>query len=167
MFRVLVADPGWRFDDTLGWRGAQANYQTMSLTSIMKFELPPLTDDATLFLWRVASMQGEALAVVRAWGFVCKSELVWLKRTKYGRRWFGMGHHVRNEHETCLICTRGQPRTRSHSIRSTFEAPFVRHSEKPEKFYQIVEQLREGPYVEIFARRPRAGWTCLGNEVAA
>lgn len=131
------------------------------------FPLPSLADDCTLFLWRVAAMQQEALDVMAAWGFTLKTELVWLKRTCTGQRWFGMGRTVRAEHEVCLVGTRGRPVTRSRSVRSTFEAVAGRHSEKPAIFYDLIESLRDGPYVELFARHRRAGWTSLGDQVPA
>jgi N6-adenosine-specific RNA methylase IME4 len=77
-----------------------------------------------------------------------------------------MGRTVRAEHETCLIGVRGKPETLDKSVRSTFEAVVGRHSEKPEEFYTIVETLRAGPYAELFSRKTREGWTCLGNEVS-
>jgi N6-adenosine-specific RNA methylase IME4 len=46
-----------------------------------------------------------------------------------------------------------------------FEAPVGRHSQKPEAFYGLVEQLADGPYAELFARRRRENWTCFGNEL--
>ena len=55
--------------------------------------------------------------------------------------------------------------TRRKNIRSTFEAAVGQHSEKPAIFYDIVESLRDGPFVELFAPRPRAGWTSLGDQV--
>jgi N6-adenosine-specific RNA methylase IME4 len=110
-------------------------------------------------------MQHEALDVMAAWGFALKTEIVWLKRTRTGKRWFGMGRTVRAEHEVCLVGTRGRPVTRCKNVRSTFEAVAGKHSEKPVEFYAIVELLREGPYVELFARRRRAGWTNLGDQV--
>jgi len=134
---------------------------------IREFPLPDLADDAVLFLWRVASMQEEALSVIRAWGFTPKTEMVWIKKTARWKRWFGMGRIVRAEHETVLIATRGRPTVRTRVVRSTFEAKAGRHSAKPEEFYAIVEQLYAGPYVELFARRQRPGWTCEGDEVAA
>jgi len=179
-FQVLVADPPWPFDDKLpgATRGAEMNYKVLSIKGIKDFIwIPPckefqgdsivdhLAPDCTLFLWRVASMQQEALDVVKAWGFTLKTELVWLKRTVNGARHFGMGRTVRAEHETCLIAVRGKPVTLDLSIRSTFEAPTGRHSEKPEAFFKIVERLRAGPYLELFARRHRDGWTCLGDEL--
>ncbi len=171
--RVLVADPPWQFADKLPGkgRGAARHYATMTPEAICRFPLPPLADDCILFLWRVASMQQAALDVVRIWGFTVKTELIWLKKTTTGGRWFGMGHTLRAEHEVCLVATKGRPQVKSHSVRTTFTtdvtgfaAQVGRHSEKPEKFYQIVETLSAGPYVELFARRQRLGWTCLGDE---
>lgn len=40
--------------------------------------------DSRLFLWRVGAMQDEALAVIKAWGFTLKAELVWIKTTLAG-----------------------------------------------------------------------------------
>lgn len=174
MFKVLCADPAWQFTDKLpgDTRGAERNYSCMTLEDVCQFSLPPLADDCVLFLWRVASMQQEALDVIKAWNFTLKTEIVWLKKTVHGNRWFGMGHITRAEHEICLVATRGRPLVKSHSERSTFVTDFEglsaaigRHSQKPEAFYQIVESLFDGPYVELFARRQRPGWTCLGNEL--
>jgi N6-adenosine-specific RNA methylase IME4 len=83
------------------------------------------------------------------------------------------GRIIRAEHETCLVAKRGRVDVLDRSIRSTFcapdgifEAKVGEHSEKPEFFYkEIVEKLTPGPYVELFARRKRPGWTCLGDQV--
>lgn len=174
MFKVLVADPPWPFDDKLpgASRGAGRNYPLLTVPHLVRFPLPPLADDCVLFLWRVAAMQQAALDVARFWGFTVKSEVIWLKKTTQGNRWFGMGRTVRAEHETCLVATRGRPQVLNHSVRSTFvtdfeglSAPAGRHSEKPEQFYAIVESLFAGPYVELFARRHRPGWVCIGDEL--
>lgn len=170
--RVLLADPPWKFDDKLpgDGRGAAKHYPCMSVGELLAFDLPPLADDCLLLLWRVASMQAEALEVMHGWRFTLKSELVWRKQTKHGKRWFGMGRYVRAEHEVCLIGVRGRVRVADRSIRSTFDAVAGEHSAKPDRVYEIAEALvpgGPGPYVELFARRPRAGWHCYGNEVAA
>jgi len=168
-FRCIVADPPWKFGDSLpgSGRGASKHYDVMSTSAICSLVLPPIAADAHLFLWRVASMQQDALDVAFHWGFVVKSDLVWLKRTATGKRHFGMGRHVRAEHETCLICTRGKGAgILDRGIRSTFEASTGEHSAKPDAFFEIVERLVPGPRLELFARRNRAGWTCLGNELA-
>lgn len=167
MFRVVVADPPWSFDDSLpgNTRGAERQYATMSTGEIARFTLPPMYESSVLCLWRVAAMQREALDVIDAWDYTLKSEMIWKKLTVHGRRHFGMGRTVRMEHEVCLIATSGRPVTLDKSIRSIFEAPVGRHSEKPEEFYKRVERLWAGPYCELFARRQRLGWTCLGDEL--
>lgn len=126
----------------------------MDWRDIARFPLPPLADDCALFMWRVASMQHEALAVIDAWGFTLKTEIVWEKLTVRGKPHFGMGRITRATHETCLV-----------AVRDSFSAAIGEHSEKPEAFFaEIVERLYDGPFVELFARRKRAGWICLGAE---
>ena len=166
-FETICADPPWLFGDRLpgNGRGAAKHYASMTVEDICRFPLPPLAKDCRLFLWRVASMQEEALLVARVWGFRIKAEIVWKKLTKTGKRHFGMGRTVRMEHETCLIGVRGSPPILFRRERSILEAHVGRHSEKPEEVYDLVERLSPGPYVELFARRSRPGWTCLGNEV--
>jgi N6-adenosine-specific RNA methylase IME4 len=169
--RVLVADPPWKFGDSLPGkkRGAAKHYPCMPVIgygSISRFPLPPLEDNAVLFLWRVAAMQNEAVIVAMNWGFVVKAELIWLKQTKTGKRHFGMGRQFRNEHESCLVATRGRVTPKVKNVCSTFTASAGAHSAKPDEFYEIVERMYDGPYVELFARRQREGWSCYGNELA-
>lgn len=171
--RVLCADPPWTFSDKLPGtkRGAQKHYRVISLQEIANFQVPDLGPRAVLFLWRVASMQQEALDVAKAWGFTPKTEGIWIKQTAGGRRAFGMGHYLRAEHEAFLICTRG-PRVCPgiRSVRSTFSAPIGRHSEKPEAFFQLVEELYPlgmGTHFELFARTPRPGWIQSGDQLDA
>ncbi len=114
-YRIIVADPPWRFGDRLPGpkRGAAKHYDVMALPDI-EAHLPllvqarevTLTADAVLFMWRVAAMVPEAYRVVEAWGFEAKSEIVWSKQPRSGGRAFGMGHYVRMAHEACIIARR-------------------------------------------------------------
>lgn len=45
--------------------------------------------------------------------------------------------------------------------------PHNSHSTKPEFFQDMIETVSDGPRLELFARRPREGWTVWGNEVEA
>ncbi len=194
---VLVADVPWRFGDKLpgASRGAEKNYSTMSVEEAMRFPLPPLADDAILFFWRVSSMVEEAYRVVRAWGFVPKTELVWVKLTpradellkkdfilEKGKtrrhliaelpQHFGMGRYTRAAHETCIVATRGSYKVADRGIRSTFYAPVGEHSAKPQAFFNIVERLvgltgasSKSRAVELFARKTRANWNTYGDEL--
>lgn len=170
-FRVVSADPPWPLKDKLPGpgRGAVKHYRTMTVADICALRLPPIGPDALLFLWRVSSMVEEAALVARAWGFRPVSEMVWEKIAADGALRIGMGRYVRLAHETCMIATRGQGRAfiKDHGVPSVFRAPRGAHSAKPEIFYDIVERLAEGPYLELFARRERAGWTCVGDELGS
>ena len=39
------------------------------------------------------------------------------------------------------------------------------HSEKPDEAYSRMQRLFAGPYLELFGRKPRPGWTVWGNEI--
>lgn len=190
---VLTADPAWMFDDKLpgAGRGAAKNYREQYLDDIIsrrnfEFDFPALDDDCILFLWRVSSQVEEAYRVARGWGFTPKSEIVWNKFTKHGKKWMGMGRTGRQSHETCLIATRGRSANVvvDKGVRSTFDAkvpvyesnhPKVLagkvkagsyiHSGKPEEFRDLVERMCKGSYVELFGRRTRPGWDVRGNEI--
>jgi len=165
--RVLLADPPWSYGDALPGkgRGASKLYPCMGAPEIARFPLPVLADDAWLFLWRVHTHQAEAEFVMKAWGFTYCSELIWVKKTTKGKTHFGMGRTLRNAHEVCLIGKRGKPKPNGMSQRSVFEAAVGEHSAKPAKLYEIIETFSGGPYVELFARRQRAGWTSYGNQL--
>jgi len=66
-----------------------------------------------------------------------------------------------------MVAVRGKASSMrtSRSIPSVLMAPRRGHSQKPEEFFDLVEKLVPGPYVELYARRVRTGWTCLGDEV--
>lgn len=165
--RCLEADPPWQFGDRLPGkgRGAEKHYRVLTLEEIKAFPLPALAPDCVLLLWRVAAMQEEALSVVRAWGFTVKTEIVWAKRTKHGKRWFGMGHYLRAEHEICLVATRGKVKPLNRGTRSIFEGKVRKHSQKPAEFYELAESLFPGPRARLFARDEREGWESYGDEV--
>jgi N6-adenosine-specific RNA methylase IME4 len=170
-FRVILSDPPWKFGDSLPGpkRGASSHYGCLSVSEIARFPLPPIAKDATLVLWRVASMIEEAAFIVRAWGFVPKAELVWVKTQvgsdgRHKKLRIGMGRQVRNAHEVAIIATRGKGAARlSKSEPSVVFAPRAQHSRKPDASYELLERLYEGPRVELFATREREGWSCYGN----
>lgn len=167
--RVLVADPPWLFGDNLPGRkrGAGSHYACMTVDDICAIELPRMAAHCWLFLWRPSTHQEEAMRVARAWGFHGPpAELIWRKTTLDGAKLrIGMGRKVRNAHETCLLFTRGKPARLSLSLASVFDAPRLEHSRKPDRFYEIVGELTEGPVVELYARRQWKDWTCLGLEM--
>lgn len=169
-FRVVCADPPWGFSDRLPGRtrGAARNYETMTVDQIKQYPLPRIAPSALLFLWRVSSMQQEALDVAEAWGFEVKTELVWVKLSATGGSLhIGMGRILRGAHETCLVGARGRyaAEVLDKGQRTVFLAPVGEHSAKPDEFYRIAERAFPGPRVELFARTARRGWEGYGREL--
>lgn len=164
---VIVADPEWRFEpwsrETGMDRAADNHYPTSVLDVIAARDVASIAaDDAVLYLWATAPMLPHALLVMAAWGFDYKSHHVWHKdRT-------GTGYWNRNSHELLLIGTRGSvpapaPGTQWDSV---IDAPVGEHSEKPEIFLRMIEELFPTvPKIELNRRGPaRAGWDAWGLE---
>jgi len=82
---------------------------------------------------------------------------------------FGMGRLFRNCHEICLIGTNGNKiykQLQNRSQRSVSFAPNLGHSTKPEHLQNSLEiMFPSANKLELFARRVRPNWECLGNEI--
>ena len=76
-----------------------------------------------------------------------------------------MGYWTRANSEVCLLATKGNPKRINADVRQVIQAPLREHSRKPECIYERIERLVDGPYLELFARNRRDGWTSWGNEV--
>lgn len=82
---------------------------------------------------------------------------------------FGMGRLFRQTHEIVLIGVKGKiyNHLKNKSQRSVHFAPNYKHSQKPESLQESLELMFpefNGKMLEMFARRDRPGWVCLGNE---
>lgn len=162
-YGAIVIDPPWRYSNSATRGAAEDHYPTMTLAELERLPqlCPPLRDstDAHLYLWTTVGMLREAFALLDAWGYAYKTNLVWVKPQ------IGMGNYFRVSHEHVLFGVRGNAgRTQDRTLRSWFEAPRERHSRKPLSFYDIVEKASPGPYLDIFARDRRFGWDTWGNE---
>lgn len=166
-YAVIYADPPWRYErQTMGHsdRRAENHYPTMSLDDICDLPVSLLaTPDAVLFLWATVPCLEEALCVMKAWGFEYKSQFVW------GKDKIGLGYHVRNQHELLLIGRRGNPPLPEPDARppSLVIAPRGEHSQKPERFYELIEMMYPRlEKIELFSRSSRKGWQSWGYECA-
>jgi N6-adenosine-specific RNA methylase IME4 len=173
-FGVVVADPPWRFADGLRMsavrRGAAAQYDTMSLNQIARLPVAELVaEHAVLALWTPVALFDHGFATLDAWGFRFKTIVVWTKSKKDGSGLaFGMGRLFRGCAEVALVGTWGSPKPASRSERNVFVSPALRHSAKPEALQDSLERMfPDVRKLELFARRERPGWTCIGNECPA
>lgn len=103
-----------------------------------------------------------------AWGFEYKSNVVWHKvRKDGGSDGRGVGFYFRNVTEILLFGTRGKKARTLAPARSQVNMIQTRkreHSRKPDEQYELIEKCSPGPYLELFARGTRPGWTYWGNQ---
>lgn len=170
-YRTIVADPPWQYDAHWGAGIAprpELAYGTMALTELCNLPVGLwATDDSCLFLWTTNSMLAESLQVAKAWGFEVKTMMTWIKgRIEHNRliQQIGMGHYLRNSTEHILFAIRGRPTLLAHDVPTALVAPRGEHSEKPAAFYDLVEHVSPGPYLDVFARKQRLRWDSWGNE---
>lgn len=82
---------------------------------------------------------------------------------------FGMGRLFRQTHEICLVgisSNQVYKKLRNKSQRSVSFGENLKHSSKPEHLQNSLEiMFPQSEKLEMFARRVRPGWTCLGNEI--
>ena len=74
-----------------------------------------------------------------------------------------MGYWTRASSEVCLLGTRGKPKRLNADVRQGIIAPVRQHSRKPDGIHERIERLVAGPYLELFARQQREGWTAWGK----
>lgn len=170
-YRVIVADPPWAFDDKLTMsdvaRGAEANYGTMSMGAIAGLPVMQWAEqDALIAVWCPSSLFLSGMQIVSGWGFEPKQIYTWVKTSKTGLA-FGMGRYFRNCTEHAIVATRGKLSKLivSKSERCASQSPALPHSQKPEDLQNALDRmLPSGLRLEMFARRSRYGWRCVGNE---
>ena len=186
---IIVADPPWGFDDGLKAmkdgvrRSAQSQYSTLSIEEIKTLNVKSLADSGgcLLALWVPGSMLQDGLDVVKAWGHQQKQVFVWTKMkndyiedlkngtdlNKTTR--IAMGRLFRQTHEIALICTSGRSVYRHLKDKSQRSVAFdinKGHSIKPDTLQDRLEiMFPEAKKLELFARRQKPGWTCVGDAI--
>lgn len=170
---TVLADPPWRFSNRTGKMAPEhrrlRRYGTLTLEEIKALPVAALAADRShLYLWVPNALVAEGLEVMRAWGFTYKTNLVWYKiRQDGGPDGRGVGFYFRNVTELVLFGIRGRLRTLAPGRRQVnlFAHRKRDHSRKPNQLYDVIEACSPGPYLELFARNPRPGWSQWGDEL--
>jgi N6-adenosine-specific RNA methylase IME4 len=125
-------------------------------------------DSCALLMWIPFPLLVEArhLAIFDAWGFRPVTVVfVWNKVFRNSNPYCGLGFYTRSGAEPCLLGIKGKIKRKAKGIRQVVTEVVRRHSQKPDVFYHHIENLFDGPYMELFARRRNRGWDCWGNQV--
>jgi N6-adenosine-specific RNA methylase IME4 len=171
-FDVIMADPPWSFENYSEKgesKGPAAQYDTMRDTDILALPVGAIVGEpAHLYLWVPNALLPEGLRVLAAWNFTYKSNLVWHKVRKDGEPdGRGVGFYFRNTTELILFGVRGaNARTLAPGRRQVniIRSRKREHSRKPDEAYGLIEACSPGPYLELFARGSRPGWTSWGEQ---
>jgi N6-adenosine-specific RNA methylase IME4 len=158
-YSTVLADPPWDLQQDTA-RGATNHYDLLTVPQIAALPVGRLAAPAAhCWLWVTNASLWAGKQVLEAWGFEYRSILTWIKPK------FGLGSYLRNQTEHLLLGVRGRAPIQFRGQGSWLYAPVQEHSHKPEEQYAVIERCSPGPYLELFARRPRAGWHVWGNEV--
>lgn len=169
-YRVILADPPWRYTgggDQKNRRLPQEHYKdSMTSLEITKIPVSKLAHkDSVLILWGTWPMLPRVLETMKAWGFKYATGLPWIKTGRGFTLSYGQGFWLRGVSEFFIIGKRGKAApTRELQNSAGLIAENLYHSRKPNNIHELAEKL-PGPYLELFARRPREGWTVFGNEI--
>jgi N6-adenosine-specific RNA methylase IME4 len=171
-FQTILADPPWRFTNRTGKVAPEHRrldrYSTMSMDAIKGLHVSKTAaKNAHLYLWVPNALLTDGLDVMHAWGFRYVSNIVWAKRRKDGGPdGRGVGFYFRNVTELLLFGVKGSMRTLApgRSQVNMIETRKREHSRKPDEQYDLIQACSPGPYLELFARYPRPGWTVWGDE---
>jgi N6-adenosine-specific RNA methylase IME4 len=145
-FGTLVVDPPWPNDWYSEGEQARLGYATMTVEELVALKVERWAARHRL-LWLLVpnNFMPVACDLVMAWGFQHRSVLTWVKTDSKGKPRGGRGHYLQNFTEHVLVATRGEAKTLCKPP-SYFPTPVGKqHSEKPEKFYEIVRAASPMP----------------------
>jgi N6-adenosine-specific RNA methylase IME4 len=179
-YGTAIIDPPWNYartSDSAKLGGySDKHYEPLTMADLAALPVGELVTDIVL-LWTTGPLVPTAASLVDAWGFEWITLTYWLKTSANGypqesmdgrvsfKRHMGVGYWFRGDVEPVVVAKRkGTPSYRT-GRRASFLRPVMRHSAKPDYLHELAEEFFPGPYLELFARRQRPGWTCLGDGI--
>ena len=168
-YKTVLADPPW--NETGGGRikrGANKYYSLMKTEEIIRIMKKQIDewceDECHLYLWVTNNFLKDGLQVIDELGFKYITCITWNKDR------ISLGQYYRGITEHCLFARRGvlpykiKDGKRQQGVTGFFEKKTI-HSKKPELMFKMIEKVSYGPYLELFARTKRSGWTAWGDEI--
>ena len=162
LFQTIVIDPAWDYseegdNDQFG-RG-RPDYCLMPIEEIEALPVDRISDkNCHLYIWVTNRSLPKSFRLMDKWGFRYVTCLTWIKPH------YGVGNYFRGQTEHVLFGVKGSQPLKRHDVGTWFEAPRgERHSAKPDEFYRLVESCSYAPYIDIFGRKEREGWSVWGE----
>lgn len=190
MYKTILIDPPWKLcTGGLPSLSVHTHYpfqtQKQIIQTVKNWLIDnPINKNAHCYLWTINSYSSggtkgieSALELMREINFRPITNIIWTKDnsnpTPYGQRGLEMcifgsrwekGCHKKVMYKGDKTSSSVAKKGLSKSI-DWFYASRGYHSQKPDIFYDIIEKRSDGPYLELYARKKRKGWTSLGNQI--
>lgn len=172
--QIVLSDPPW--PQTKGntrkcrpQQGKTLDYPTLTLEEIETIHrkvLQGCDSKHNVFLWAIDKYLPEAEEMMKSLGYKLHARLIWDKENG-----IAPAFTLRFSHEYLLWWYKpGKILMPTESQRGKFTTVMreasERHSQKPQCAYEMIEAMfPDTSRLELFARRKRDGWLCLGNEI--
>ena len=174
-YNIILADPPWPYTarrmvqtldkktGTYHFMGIEDEYTTMTMADLCALPIQNIkAKDCVLYLWATGPKLAEAFQLITAWGFKYSTmAFVWDKKLS------NPGFYSNSTVEYVLVAKKGKCPTRINSkTKQMLTLNRTTHSKKPEDIQDRID-AQWGPCekIELFARRYRPGWDCVGNEL--
>jgi N6-adenosine-specific RNA methylase IME4 len=171
-YDLLVLDPAWKYTASAKMHAqVGAIYKTSKPKDWYDWDIRGLCHKhSQVWIWTNAAKTNECLKLAAAWGLVYTgSKFYWKKHT---RKLMSPMYFMNQVEE--VMCFRPKRAKTWPFKKKTNPGNFLdskpgKHSAKPEQFQDLLEGMYGTPselaYCELFARRYRPGWDCVGNEL--
>lgn len=164
-YKTILVDPPWQQKMAPGMkrrpnRPTDLPYPTMSVGELGKLPIPDLAEiGCHLWLWTTNQFLPSGFDLLHQWGFKYLSPITWVKPS-------GCGSFFVSRTQTVLFAYRERCLFPLGRYKPTvLFANAGKHSVKPEASYDLIESISPEPRLEMFARKPRNGWTTIGDEI--
>jgi len=169
-YDIILADPPWPYDSRrmvlengTSVTGIEDEYSVMTMEDMYSLPIQNVVGkNCVLYMWATGPKMKEAFNLIDAWGFKYVTvAFVWDKRIP------NPGYYSCSQCEYVLVAKKGKcPKRIKTNTRQFYSKARTKHSVKPEGIQDMIDDHWEDcEKLELFARRYRDGWDCLGLEL--
>ena len=167
-YNTVVIDPPWEISLTgkvklRPNRRVELPYKTMTLEEIKDFPIDEFANNgAHIYMWITNKMLRHSWDIFTSWNVNYHLTLPWVKPNgiapcfayKFASEFLILGFYRKPM----------QKFSRGGKL-NWIKASSGKHSEKPEVFYRLIEEMSPGPRIDVFARKRHDGFDAYGDEI--